>query len=52
MAFDPMTEDNVISASIESIRLIESDPISQTDLIIDTDWNPVQEELLYISELG
>jgi hypothetical protein len=52
MVFDPMTEDNVISASIESIRPIESDPISQTDLIIDTDWNPIQEELFYISELG
>jgi hypothetical protein len=52
MAFDPMTEDNVISASIESIRTVESAPISQTDLIIDTDWNPIQEELLYISELG
>ena len=52
MTFDQMTEDNVISASIESIGPIESDPISQTDLIIDTDWNPIQEELLYISELG
>ena len=52
MTFDQMTEDNVISASIESIRTVESAPISQTDLIIDTDWNPIQEELLYISELG
>jgi hypothetical protein len=52
MAFDQMTEDNIISASIENIRTVESDPISQPDLIIDTDWNPIQEELLYISELG
>ena len=43
---------NVISASIESIRTVESDPITQPDLIIDTDWNPIQEEMLYISELG
>ena len=52
MAFEPMAADNVISASIENIKAFESDPISQTDLIIDTDWNPIQEELLYISELG
>ena len=52
MAFEPMAADNVISASIENIKAFESDPISQTDLIIDTDWDPIQEELLYISELG
>ena len=52
MAFEPMTENDAISASIESIRPIECKPISQLDLIIDTDWNPIQEELLYTSELG
>jgi hypothetical protein len=52
MAFEPMTEDDEISANIESIRPIECKPISQLDLIIDTDWNPIQEELLYTSELG
>jgi serralysin len=52
MAFEPMTEDGAISANIESIRPIECKPISQLDLIIDTDWNPIQEELVYTSELG
>ena len=50
--FEPMVADNVISASIENIKAFDSDPISQKDLIIDTDWDPIQEELLYISELG
>jgi hypothetical protein len=50
--FEPMVADNVISASIENIKAFDSDLISQKDLIIDTDWDPIQEELLYISELG
>jgi len=52
MVFEPMTKNDAISASIESIKPIECKPISQLDLIIDTDWNPIQEELLYTSELG
>jgi len=41
-----------VLASIESIKPVALDWMSQTDPFIDSDWNPIIEEWYYTAEFG
>jgi hypothetical protein len=50
--FDQVDTDSPVLASIESIKPVALDWTSQTDPFIDSDWNPIIEELYYTAEFA
>ena len=48
--FAQVDAENSLLANIEGIKPITLDWMSQTDPLIDSDWNPIMEELYYTSE--
>jgi len=48
--FDQVDTDSPVLANIESIKPVALDWTSQTDPFIESDWNPIIEELFYTSE--
>jgi hypothetical protein len=50
--FTQVGTDSPVLASIESIKPVVVDWTSQTDPFIESDWNPIIEELYYTAEFG
>ena len=50
--FDQVDTGSSVVASVESVKPVVVDWIAHNDLIIDSDWNPIIEELYYTSEVG
>ena len=50
--FTQVDTDSPVLASIESIKPVVVDWTSQTDPFIESDWNPIIEELYYTAEFG
>ena len=50
--FAQVDVDAPVVASIGSVKPVTEDWTSQADPIIDSDWNPIIEELYYTSEFG
>ena len=50
--FDQVDTGSSVVASVESVKPVVFDWIAHNDPIIDSDWNPIMEELYYTSEVG
>jgi hypothetical protein len=50
--FDAVDAETPMVVSIETIKPVVFDWNPQTDLFIDSDWNPIIEELYYTAEFG
>jgi len=48
--FDSIDADAPVVTSVESVKPVIVDWISQTDPIIDSDWTPIMDELFYTAE--
>ena len=50
--FDAVDTESPVVASVESVKPVIVDWTSHPDPYIDSDWNPIIEELFYTTELG
>ena len=49
--FDAIDADGPVVASVESVKPVVVDWIAHNDPMIDSDWNPIIEELYYSFEV-